>query len=140
VVYRREGHFYAPREMLRAVDLEEMREWFRERCEETSVREIARRSDMQHNTIHKFVTDGVKPHERIRLQLAQYYLIATGAYVPPEGPGIDARRDALDALLDGLSEEATRRTARRVLDVVEEGYGDNVPEWVAKLRSEIPKY
>lgn len=61
---------------LREIPVEVLREWYRDRVEVTSIRDVAELADVGRSTLHKFVREGgSNPHPRIRRRLALYYVV-----------------------------------------------------------------
>lgn len=58
----------------RAVPVETLREFARDRAELTSVRQVAAEVGLGRTTLHNFISEDTTPHPRVRRLLALWYL------------------------------------------------------------------
>jgi hypothetical protein len=112
---------------VRAVDVDTMRAWYRDLCDQSSLRQVAPLCGVGHTTLHNFLS-GAVPHPRVRRLLALKYLRETGT-------GIGAEAASVDALLEPFDPEI-RATGRRAILAVLAGLyeqgGQVVPGWITR--------
>lgn len=118
---------------LRAVDVEAMREWYREQVERGSIRQVAKLCGIGHSSLHNFLS-GASPHPRIRSVLARYYL--------SQGNDPDHAKPALDALMllpPGIEGQERQRLHGVIMGVIEQAYrarGDEPARWIAQMQAD----
>jgi hypothetical protein len=113
---------------VRAVPVAEMRAWYRDRVEQSSLRQVSIFCEVGHSTLHKFVA-GTDPHPRVRRLLALAYLRAQGEFDP------DAA--ALERLIEPLPLPQRDRARTRMLDVLSDAYRasqEPAPKWLKRMR------
>jgi hypothetical protein len=117
----------------RDVPIEPVREFARDRAEQSSIRTLAADIGLGHSTVHNFL-GGAAPHPRVRRQLVEWYLSRTGQ--SPEYSE-QAYTAALDVLLGPLPPGSRPRARQNMLAALERTHaelGIPVPDWLSALR------
>jgi hypothetical protein len=97
-----------------------------------SLRDLAEQIDLNHSTLHNFVT-GTDPQPRIRRKLVEWYVWHTGG----EGSGAENAAAALKLLVGLLPPEAQPGAREEFVAGMERTFresGRDVPGWVQALR------
>jgi AcrR family transcriptional regulator len=119
----------------RAVPVETLREFARDRAELTSVRQVAAEAGLGRTTLRNFLTRGTTPHPRVRRLLALWYLGEKAKEQKPFLP--EDYVSAFDILLDGLPDDHRARAAAALVEglvAVHTGAGVEIPPALAELR------
>lgn len=122
----------------RKVPLEVLREFARSYAELTSMRHVAEDAGVGRSTVHKFITEGTKPHPRIRRLLALWYLRRVSGI--DEFELIRPYVSALETLIRDVPDPSRTRAMLAVLDNVERACaeaGEETPRWVTVLRAQL---
>ena len=118
----------------RAVPLDTLREFARDRAEMSSVRQVASEVGLGRTTLHNFISEDTTPHPRVRRLLALWYLREQERQEKPATPA--AYRSALEILLNGIPPEK-REDARAALvqrlAAIHAATGAS-PAWLGELR------
>ncbi|HEU4883626.1 MAG TPA: hypothetical protein VFT45_15305 [Longimicrobium sp.] len=119
----------------RAVPVETLREFARDRAELTSVRQVAAEAGLGRTTLRNFLTRGTTPHPRVRRILALWYLGEKAKEQTPFLP--EDYISAFDILLDGLPDDHRARAAAVLVERLVAMYasaGVEIPPALAELR------
>jgi hypothetical protein len=118
----------------RTMPLETLRAWYADRCEESSVRQVAMAVGIGRTTMRHVLDGDTDPHPRVRLALARYYARMCGDV--EEQRAADART-AYTILAGFFPPEQRADIVRDLLDTTERGFaalGMDAPGWIARLR------
>ena len=118
----------------RDIPIEELREFYSDLAERTSLTVVALTAGIGRTTLHKFVSGGSLPRPRVRRQLALAYLRATR-----NGPE-DLRpvEQALGVLLARVPRERMTDSIGEVIGALERAHrtaGLEPPEWIGAIRA-----
>lgn len=105
----------------RRVDVDEIRRWYRDQAELSSVRVLAADAGGGRTTLHHFLAASSHPHPRVRRLLALHYL----AHVQRDAPDLQA---ILCAIPNDDRAAATARL-RSEIARIHEDYGVDPPAW-----------
>lgn len=111
--------------------LEELRAWYADQCERSSVRSVAAQAGIGRTTMHGFISARTTPHPRVRRLLVLY---RTGTTDDPDSP---ASLALLIALAADLPPEALESVVLDLLGTLERevrASGREVPSWLTCLQ------
>lgn len=125
----------------RAVPVEALREFARDRAELSSVRQVAAEVGLGRTTLHNFISADTTPHPRVRRLLALWYLREKekekeGTAVSPE-----TYTAALAILLRGIPAEQQAQARAALVEriaAIHANAGVGLPSSLAELREEGP--
>lgn len=123
----------------RAVSVETLREFARDRAELTSVRQVAAEVGLGRTTLHNFISGDTTPHPRVRRLLALWYLREKDKQQKGFAPADFA--SALAILLDELPAEQRAEATATLVDRIAALYasvGVAIPPGLAALRQGDP--
>lgn len=116
----------------RAVPIDTLREFARDRAEMSSVRQVASDVGLGRTTLHNFISEDTTPHPRVRRLLALWYLREQQKEANPATPAASA----VEILLNGIPPEQ-RKEARaalvETLAAIHKAAGAP-PQWLNDLR------
>lgn len=121
----------------RAVPIETLREFARDRAELTSVRQVAAEAGLGRTTLRNFLTRETTPHPRVRRLLALWYL-SEKAKEPkpfPQEDYVSAFAILLESLPDEHRTQATAALIER-LAAMHASAGVEIPPGLAALREQ----
>jgi hypothetical protein len=119
----------------RAVPVETLREFARDRAELTSVRQVAAEAGLGRTTLRNFLTRETTPHPRVRRLLALWYLSEKAKAQKPF-----LREDyasAFDILLENLPDDHRARATAALIErlaAMHASAGVEIPPALAELR------
>ncbi len=119
----------------RAIPVEQLRRWYQDQCELTSIRHVCNAVGIGRTTLHKFVAGETIPHPRIRRMLALYYVSRTGLAEPDDDGGV--AESAVGLLSRFFPPKNQRRMRVALLDRMEDEFraaGCEVPGWLPRVR------
>lgn len=117
----------------RSIPVEQMRRWYQDECELSSIRRVCDLAGVGRTTLHKFVAGETMPHPRVRRLLGLYYMRHMGR------SAIAPQREALDLLVSGLPDAYRDVTVRDVLGILSLAHvasGGQRPTWIDLLQGE----
>ena len=117
----------------RDVPIDPVREYARDRAEQTSIRHLAADIGLGHSTVHNFL-NGAAPHPRGRRRLVEWYLARTGQAPEYAQETYSAALEVLVRELPAESREQARGGLLRALAAMHDDLGLPVPPWLASLR------
>ncbi|HST60798.1 MAG TPA: hypothetical protein VLK84_19005 [Longimicrobium sp.] len=120
----------------RAIPVEQLRRWYQDQCELTSIRDVCTDVGIGRTTLHKFVAGETIPHPRNRRMLALHYVKRVGLAEPDDEDGRMAE-SAVGLLSRFFPPKNQRRMRLVLLDRMEDEFreaGCDVPEWLPRLR------
>jgi hypothetical protein len=117
----------------RDVPIDPVREYARDRAEQTSIRHLAADIGLGHSTVHNFL-NGAAPHPRVRRRLVEWYLARTGQAPEYAEETYAAALDVLVRELPAESRDQARGGLLRALAAMHDDLGLPVPPWLASLR------
>jgi hypothetical protein len=116
----------------RAVPIDTLREFARDRAEMSSVRQVAGEVGLGRTTLHNFISEETTPHPRVRRLLALWYL---REQQKEEKPATTAA-SAVEILLNGIppeQREGARAALVQTLSAIHTAAGAP-PQWLNDLR------
>jgi hypothetical protein len=123
----------------RAVPVETLRAFARDRAELSSVRQVAAQVGLGRTTLHNFISEDTTPHPRVRRLLALWYLREREKEQAAFSP--EAYTSALTLLLDDLPARDRAPAIASLLESVAAAYesaGMPLPPGLAQLREKGP--
>jgi AcrR family transcriptional regulator len=119
----------------RAVPVETLREFARDRAELTSVRQVAAEAGLGRTTLRNFLTRDTTPHPRVRRLLALWYLSEKAKAQKPFSQ--EDYVSAFDILLEQLPDDHRARATAALVEELVATYvnaGVEIPPALAELR------
>lgn len=117
---------------LRAIPLDTLLEWYRDRVELSSVRAVAEACGVGRTTLQKFVNGETDPHPRTRRLLALYYVARTADAVDEARAAFNRAAEVCAGLDRGSVYAGLLAAVERLYD----GAGVNPPGWLRELSQE----
>lgn len=114
----------------RDIPIEPVREYARDRAEQTSIRHLAADVGLGHSTVHNFL-NGAAPHPRVRRKLVEWYLARTGQAPEYAEETYAAALEVLVRQLPAENREQARAGLVRALRDMHHELGLPVPPWLA---------
>lgn len=119
----------------RDVPIDPVREYARDRAEQTSIRHLAADIGLGHSTVHNFL-NGAAPHPRVRRRLVEWYLARTGQAPEYAQETYSAALEVLVRELPAEDRDRARAGIVRSLVAMHEELGIPAPPWLSELTGE----